>query len=1272
MDKVRKTYFDPLATTKDRVKEILERLPIGSAHPFSPENKLLCRTKQGIIEIDISNYNEEYFYSTVDLGEMGEVLLRRMAGFREHLSVFNDFQIMQAPAATFKIPIVSGNITILAVSERTPTYYDFCFADEDRNTCCWLARETFSGIKHSGDLLNHQDLLDYVTIDERTLTDKPITVFISGYRETQITRFLGTNPALMVADHVDKILYIIPVPLDKATIRDATLCCPLVIKRDGDSLICSILPTATTEREMMCHSNKTDSPCFAEAIRRADFTLSVPEAGPAQVEEIEGRLAGTALVNSNEALEKRNAILTTDLSAIPSFLSSEDAQTIRFGSSLEFVSSDAQAGEPDKSAVVLPCVFGSQLQGPMLLATGKTPSNVPFVDGKALCAYYEQLESITVIVDERMTDNARNLATGVRLNALFIIKISTNKKPSSNGDVVAMLSSANINAVTALVGPQSLVVSNVGDKFYFYRGLANHKILDTSKLDFGADVTDILKSHTAASLLVPKMSRLINLEKNNTIVLPYSGRAVQHQELSNLFSKLSIEGIKAMHDDITAAVPQLQTLLSQKALEQLSKELVDTLSAKIDKATGSMRSDYIQFISTEFNINDKESVLNKNRKLGELRKLSKETQAALGPVISSLSNMLSSQTTSKRTHDMKRLVRQTQIHNNLEATKSMTFDNMIDLLEKNAEEMGMMLVNIETYPYERLLSKLGSRAINAMHACELDPRILHLDGFDAGIIIQQSQTEHDGPLVSQNGPNHPVLALPYLSSGRGSGSMLAWVCWDEFVNLKSPYQVRWMEKCNEPHIAALRIMMRDTLARAVASREYNFGSGSPEIGHLMSSLLMASMSKLAGMRTTAPVVLDTAEDTVTRLMRGLFGNLMTIAGSGVRPLSMVWQMFGLESQYDVPTSAADWVWYENVVELYPYTGWPLRQFHNNVAKLLDKIILRVITKNENTDNIKVNRVADMAHFCKLRNIQLEHCRTLMTIFQRMLTSDKLDVPAIATRLLDNIPGQLEKQTSGFTKMIQYVEHLSKGGARRPADDLVYASVYTKRSASFKKLKTAVAKACQRKDWDTAKTSCQGILDRHLKIATWWKIDPEKLKVQNLQSYRELIDADVSEDADQVTKNKTKKIVGRIMDDAEKRRVPWQVGKDAAKNGAEPLDLDFVEEMLTGKRPGSTDGEEVEEKDVVVAETIDEDSFAQFKTSLAPRFISTMEKALTAEDVCTITGVPVSTMQVFVKALNPEFKWEDLGQQFKIVVLGLLKERSNRVESRPAARMLRMK
>ncbi|KAI1029459.1 hypothetical protein LB504_010746 [Fusarium proliferatum] len=1267
MEKVRKTFFDPLATSKGRIAELLQTLPVGSAHPYSPEGILLCRTKDGIEEIDISNYSQDYFFNSVDLGEMGEILLRRMNGFREHLAVFDDFQIMQAPAATFKIPVVPGQITILAVSERTPTYYDFCFADNECNTCCWLERTTFSGIKHSGDLLNQQDLLDYVRIDNDTLTEKPICVFISGYTKTQITRFLGTHPALMVADHVDKILYIIPVPLDKATIGDATICCPLVIKRDQDSIICSILPKATTDRNMMCDSRKLISPCFPEAINSADFTISEPLTTIAAEEK---KIEKNDEVESEvQVSDKRRAILTTNPSNLPSFLAASDAQVICFSTGIEFMASEAKRTEQDNSAVVLPCIFGSQLQGPMLLSTGSTPSNVPFKDEKTLCAYYEQLESIAVVVDERMTDNARNLASGLRMNTMFIVQIKTKEKHETEEQVSAVLSSANINAVTALAGPQSLIVGNIGDKFYFYRGLANHKVLDTTKLNFGADITETITTNSVETLLAPNVPRLVNLGDDNTIYLPYSAQVVRPQDLAGIFEGLSIAEINTMHDDITAAVPQLQTLLSQKDLQQLSKTLVDTLSAKIDKKMAPLRSEYIAFITANLRTDDQAILNKKNKMLGDIRKANKEVQTVLEPVITSLANMISVQTTSKRTHDMKRLMRQAQIQNNVEATKSMTFESLTGLLEKHAEDMGVMLLNIETVPYKEMLAKLKGTTIDAKPCCALDDRILHLDGFDAGIIMEQSQSQHAGPLVSQAGPNHPILALPYLSQQRGVGSMLAWVCWDEFVNLKSPYSIRWMEKCNESHIAALRIMMRDTLSQAVASREYNFEAGSPEIGHLMSSLLMAAMSKLAAMRTSAPVVLDTAEDTVTRLMRGLFGNLLTIAGSGVRPLSMVWQLFGLNPQYDVPVTDADWVWYENVVELYPYTGWPLNTFNDNLLKLLDKIIVRVITKNENVAEIKQSKAYDMVQYCKLRNIQLEHCRTIITVFERMLTTDGMDIAAIAERLQDKVPSELEKQTKGYTRMIRYIGHLARGGARRPTDDLVYGNVYTKRSAAFKDLKITVALACQDKNWDVAKENCQAILDLHAEISAKWQIQPDQLKVQNIHYYRELLDADVSEDADQDVKNRTRKIVGRIMDDAEKRRIPWQVGNDAAKNNIEPLDEQFLEQVLTGAR---SEAETEAVVQVVKEEIVEEESFSTYKSSLAPAFVSTMEKALSAEDVCTITKIPESAMRVFIKALNPEFEWDDLTQQFKIVILSLLRERSGRVESRPAARMLRLR
>lgn len=974
---------------------------------------------------------------------------------------------------------------------------------------------------------------------------------------------------------------------------------------------------------------------------------------------------------------RESAVFMTNSVTCPSFLDLENTQVINFGTGLDFkLSGSENVATTNESSVVLLCIFGSQLQGPVLLATGMVPSNVPFANEKALRKYYKQLKSVVVVVNDRMTDNARNLAPSYRMNALFIVQLHPEKEPEKSDDVLALMDAANINAVTALAGPQSLILVQIAEKYYFYRGIANREHLNTCRLAFGSDVTSTVTSVAMDSLLDPRVPRIVNLREASTVILPTSGRFVKAQDLQKLFADLPIEEINGFVEDISAAVPQLQVLLNQKDLQELSKGLVATLSGKVSEVTAPARKAYIKFLTNEQNLNmaDPEVAKRKSAMLGDLRKQVKDTQTALAPVISSLANMISTQTTSKRTHDLKRLVRQTQIQGNVQAAESMTFETLAGHLETYAAEMGVMLLNIETTPYQALLNRLNG-AIDAGEACELDSRILHLEGFDAGIIIEQSQSNHQGPLQHQSGPNHPTMALPYLSQGKGYyGSMLAWVCWDEFVNLPHPYAVRWMEKCNEAHIATLRIIMRDTLSRAIASREHNLQPGDPRIGQLMSALLMAAMSKLAAMKISVPAVTETAEDTVTRLMRGLFGNLMTIAGSGVRPMSMVWQLFGLNPNYEIPTNDVDWTWYERVVALYPYTAWPAGRFHENLQKLLDKAIVRVITKNEEGAEIKSGYVSRIVRYCRLRNIQLEHSRTIITTFMRMLTTEGIDVPAVAERLLEHLPEQLEKQSKGYTRMMKYLKNLSLGKGLNTEFNLTVANTYTKRSAVFAELKNKVADACVADDWAVVKESCQALLDKRTEIAELWNVDVESLVFQNLQVYKDLVNTEYEEDTEMTRK---------VLNDAERRRVPWQVGKEGQySDPMEPLDEAFVHEMLTGEKLGllesakgseeaagpeeKTDPEMVRE---IVKHNSVGDEIALHGSSMQKDFIATMQKDLSGEDVCTILKVPATAMRAFINALNQEFVWEDLGENFKEVVLGLLKTRSNRAESRPMRKLL---
>lgn len=429
-------------------------------------------------------------------------------------------------------------------------------------------------------------------------------------------------------------------------------------------------------------------------------------------------IADSSLGSLPNTSHSSNAVIATNSVTLPSLIDSQKSQIIRFGTGIQFeLPGEEKLSSTQPSAVVLPCIFGSRLEGPVLLATGTTPSNVPFLDEVSLLNYYKQLKNAVVIVDDRMTDNARNLATTYRINALFIVQLSSYHEPKNTDDVLLLLNSANINAVTALAGPQSLVLIQISDKYYFYRGLANRAHLNTSKLAFGSDVTSVIESVGLESLTDPRIERLVKLQDATTILLPTSGQLVKPQDLQKAFKQLPVEHIRDMEEDISAAIPQLQTILNQQDLQELSKTLVSTLSEKISNAVTPLKNAYVEFLTKDCKMKDPESVKKKNTMLGEWRKTTKEIQMVLKPVISSLSNMISTQTTSKRTHDLKRLVRQSQIQGNVEAAQAMTFDTVAEYLETYAEDMGVMLLNIEETPYRQLLDNfmLKSAAIDARY-----------------------------------------------------------------------------------------------------------------------------------------------------------------------------------------------------------------------------------------------------------------------------------------------------------------------------------------------------------------------------------------------------------------------------------------------------------------------------------------------------------------------------------------------------------------------------
>lgn len=412
-------------------------------------------------------------------------------------------------------------------------------------------------------------------------------------------------------------------------------------------------------------------------------------------------------------MDKKKIVFTTHSVSLPKCLDIPNSQIVHFGKSLEFQKDgqDAFTGD-DSSTVILPCVFGSVLEGPLLLATGRVPASLPFADAKALQAYYASATSAVFIVNDKMTDNCRNVAPSLRMNGVFVVQLHPGKHPKDEEAILETLNSANINVVTALAGPQSLVLVQIKDTFYFYRGLANRTHLDTTGLNFGHDVTSIVNSVGLEALLDTRVPRIVDLDADNTVILATSGQFVKPKALFDAFEGLSIEETEAVTKDIQSAAPQIQVLFNQATLQSLLSGLVDQLTAKVNAASEEYRTAYMNFMINEFNSGDQDLLKQRAALLGDLKKSIKKARVAMEPVISCVANIISVRATSKRTHDLARLARHNKIYSNVEATKNMTFETLGGYLEDHASDMGVMLLNIETGPYKTLLNDLNNPTIN--------------------------------------------------------------------------------------------------------------------------------------------------------------------------------------------------------------------------------------------------------------------------------------------------------------------------------------------------------------------------------------------------------------------------------------------------------------------------------------------------------------------------------------------------------------------------------
>ncbi|KAJ6257612.1 hypothetical protein Dda_7399 [Drechslerella dactyloides] len=1276
---VRKTVFNPLLQTRDDVTAFLASQPAGTAHPFNRTLLLLepsssPSSSPTITNIDLADKDESYFLSATDLNSLSETITTRIDTFSAQLADFKAYTIISLTTPYLEVPFVPDEKAIIVLSVRQPTYYDFCVGNAagDVVLYCNATHVGLPGARHSGDINIGNMLLHHVNFSNE-LSENPFGLFVSGYSYNSLHKYKPQNPAVTIADHHAKILYVVPVPLDEATIGDATLCIPVVGRRRGEKLCFSVLPSAVTS-DQVAAGPKLPGDTLARAIAREPAAPPPPaastpgatekrdkkktklddddnESGPAPPETI-------TLVDVDVA---KPLFVTEEGCKLPSFVAGHDGNHITFFQGITVHASQPDPASATDKTIVLPCALGNPLEGSMVLALG-----TPFVGANVTHEQYTRLfdrASIVVFtVSDRMTDQARVLNPDVRCNALYILQTRTPPPEQATASVEDLLNDTKINAITALAGPQSVVVVQLGDRYYFYRGIRWAGLLDEIP-KFGEDITEAVEAVLSQTPAKHPWSNITSIGDEPKVY--FRGALCTPDELYTNFTSLQLPELEEFKLDVLDTLAQLQVALTPKDLPVFTSKLQKKLKEMMDATIAPHKQAYVDALLESKGQNRDPRLMEK------YKRAEKNAKTAAQWLIDALGALVSSRISSTRKYDLKQMIRKQKILDNVAASKDMTYEDLATILEEHCTEIGMVIANIDTQNFRTLLQKAKENNVlhhlqqltspqpdtpsEALIVCKLDDRVQSLSGLDCGIILPLSQDGHNGPLATTTGKL--ALGFPYGISEDKAGSAFAFACFDQFINIKHPYSQFWVELCNVHHVSMLRILQRNTISAAVQSREFNIQPASKDLGFLLAYALTDAMRSLAATRSAVPPEARGGEDvdTTTKMMRGLFGYLMTLLAAGVQPMNMAWQLLSRTTTIEVPPSHEYWL-YARIVELFPYTAWPRAQFAKNVRLLVARTVRKTVTDpvtrvlREGVSQIRQDAIREQL---RRRNVALKWGEVMVEVLSRLLLGgyDAATVKEAAARIVGLVPAEEidgRKGNRGAARVMRALDKLKETGEVDKVDTdtrLSAANTYAKRSALLKELKSRLVDAAVAGDVATAKGIYEEMQTKRRDVAALFGVDCVKL-----QNHRN-IDAVLArlEKGEEIPQ---KEILRQLKSDAEIYRAPWTVGKPTADPPPPPSKIHLVEYILTGnmvEEPAPSDGT------VAAAEmpkTLEQRLTALPGGEKAGKLAVVIEKVKDVKEFIKISGLPEGDFMAMLRYCNGRSGEEEVDVLKKVVTIFL--------------------
>ena len=952
----------PILSKEDVEQYLQEQTPPGKSSAISLGSEIVF-FREGMFIYLPNDLSKEFLQSSVDISTQFKLALERVdihtqSGHMHSLGFqLSDNTFTFIPSEGITIPQEEFKI-IANLSEKKPTYYDLGASTYNQSTGMWeyvyYSQKRRTHCSHSGDYNASINLFQYVSITPKGNNMKA-GVLVSAYQSSKLKDYRERQPFILISSSSGN--WIIPVPLDEASIENATMCMPCVLAfQDGQVFIkpLSVIIKSNTmvdygpTEEMKKIILDTE---FEQVSSLEPLSFEVPQVVSSRSlslaeeqehvmwETIEGpTIINYLSIDPEEILPQLKYIKQVIFQQCPVFcLNGKPDPLIHRVSNL---------GEVNLGTIEVGCpvLSGDSNGPPSTLMCSPIPETQDEVSFENICQRYFRSDSFPVIFlnekcQERMTTG------NLRFQGVIILVIES--PPVFIGGIPTQdfLNDINQTGSNQWSAPFSILMTAIKIsgvyQFYYLGGMMDNPLIP-KKCSYGQllgnseVVTQKIYSLISENIFVGENP--VNVKNMEHIL--FNGYKLPITEFLKLFEESSFEFMEENQSEIINAIEQLKRIFNTNELKKIMSSFLLVLQSHVLKVKLEVGTD-VKDIDAFMNLQVDKIEQFKKEKGEQTRR--KNILKALIAVVSSSS--ISSKDKHTQSMSLKQHQKAEKITANLKSVKQITEDetgeSFEDFMENYYNEVGAIVMKFNILPpYQQIRNKtfLENGLLSFLQQQVLTPchRCFNLDAITASTLSLMSKSNQE--YCSHALSNISGLGLMIPDSDRSESCVMLLIS-DLAVKMMDPFNNSWPNTADKPDFAYFRMMLSANLSNNLTTRDNPLSPSSPEIRWLTATILMNSMINITKPSSEEAIDFDSG---ICKIMRGLMTQYLATISCGQNPLCYIWQLISYSRPTELPKREYEWLMLKNVCHLWKYTGWSEKQLKSQLIKFITRIINRTV------------------------------------------------------------------------------------------------------------------------------------------------------------------------------------------------------------------------------------------------------------------------------------------------------------------------------------------